>query len=99
MADDRKQEKIAEQKPQESEGTLLDGLKRALGEKYDFVEAALSGNASKQALTAAGLGLLSDALADEINDIAAEIMGDIILEDQGGYYTIIEDYREIFEHE
>ena len=35
-----------------------------------------------------------DAVADEINEIAAEIFGDVILEDGEGGYAIIEDYRE-----
>ena len=35
-----------------------------------------------------------DAVADEINDIAVETFGDVILEETDGAYAIIEDYRE-----
>ena len=35
---------------------------------------------------------MPDALADRINTAACDILGDIILEDAGGYYTVIEDY-------
>ena len=35
-----------------------------------------------------------DAVADEINEIAAEIFGDVILEEGEDGYVIIEDYRE-----
>ena len=35
-----------------------------------------------------------DAMADEINEIAAEVFGDVILEEGAQGYVIIEDYRE-----
>ena len=99
-----KQEPIIEEKPMEKEiCTSADSpakeLENSLGAKFDFLIAALESDAGKQAAVANALGIMADALADEINDIAAEIIGDIVLEDQGGYYAIIEDYREIFENE
>ena len=69
----------------------------AFGEKLDFILAALSSDAKRQREIAESLGKMTDVLADEINDLAADVIGDIILEDAGGYYEIIEDYREIFE--
>ena len=45
------------------------------------------------------IGTLPDALADTVNELAAEILGDIILEDNGDFYEIIEDYRELFEND
>ena len=74
-------------------------LRVALGEKFDFILAALAENAAEQRRIAETLGSMTDLIADEINDAAADIIGDIILEDVGGYYAIIEDYREIFENE
>ncbi len=74
-------------------------LKTALGDKYEFVLAALDEDIAQQKAIAARLGLLPDALADMINDIAADILGDIILEDAVGGYTIIEDYKELFKNE
>ncbi len=76
-----------------------DDLKTALGEKYEFVLAALQEDLAMQKTVASRLGLMPDALADMINDIAADIIGDIILEDQAGGYTIIEDYKELFDNE
>ena len=38
--------------------------------------------------------MLAGAMADAINDIAAEMWGDIILEDGGGYYRVIDDYAD-----
>ena len=78
------------------EQSIADALRAALGEKYEFVTAALSEDAERQREISDRLGILAEALADEINDAAAEITGDIILEDVGDFYTIIEDYREIF---
>ncbi len=39
-------------------------------------------------------GILPDALAEEINELAFDITGDSVLETDGNYYTIIEDYKE-----
>ena len=40
--------------------------------------------------------LLPEALVDEINDTAAEIFGDILIEEADIGYQIIEEYRSIF---
>ena len=52
---------------------------------------------AQQREAAAVLGKLPDAVADEINELTAEKMGDILLEDNGNGYEIIEDYRELLE--
>ena len=39
-------------------------------------------------------GKMLDAVADEINGIAADVFGDVILEEDGSAYAIIEDYKE-----
>lgn len=72
-------------------------LKEILKEKYEFIEAAIHENFTLQKEIAKKLSMMSDAIADSINDAAANVFGDIILEDCGFGYTIIEDYREIFE--
>ncbi len=87
-------EAVIEEKRAES-----DDIRTALGEKYEFVLAALREDFATQKSIASRLGLMPDALADMINDIAADIIGDIILEDALGGYTIIEDYKELFEDE
>ena len=56
--------------------------------------AALCVDAERQQRAAAARGMLTDAMADAINDIAAEMWGDIILEDGGGYYRVIDDYAD-----
>lgn len=74
-------------------------LRTALGDNYEFVLLALSNNFSGQARFASSRGVMLDAIADKINDIAAEVFGDIILEDCDGGYTIIEDYKGLFDDE
>ncbi len=70
----------------------------ALSHYMDFVIAALNSDGYKQTESAEKRGRLADALADEINEIAAEVYGDIILEKEDGIYRVIEDYREVFEN-
>ncbi len=70
-------------------------LRSALGEKYEFLIAALEEDEKKQKDIAARLGEVPDVLADEINELASELLGDIVLEDIGGSYIVIEDYKEL----
>lgn len=69
-------------------------LQKALGELAEFVRLAAAGDRAGERRFAAAHGLMPDALADRINTAACDILGDIILEDAGGYYTVIEDYVE-----
>ena len=73
-----------------------ESLLSALVPYMDFVKAALDGDGSKQAKISAERGRLPDSLADEINEVAANTFGDIILEKNGDIYNIIEDYTEVF---
>ena len=49
--------------------------------------------ASERAFAAAR-GALTDAVADTVNDIAAGEFGDIILEESGGAWRVMEDYAD-----
>jgi hypothetical protein len=73
-------------------------IKGALGEKYEFLLAVLSSDIGKQREIAKRISEIPDAIVDEINEIAADVYGDIILEKLGAAYTVIEDYREVFEN-
>lgn len=67
-------------------------LKTALGERYEYLIAVLNGDKVKQRQITS----MPDAIADEINEIAADILGDIIIEeDDDGGYRVIEEYREV----
>lgn len=59
-----------------------------------FLVAVIQENAAAQRQFARDRGLLIDAVADEINSVAADVLGDIILEDHGNGYVVIEDYLE-----
>jgi 23S rRNA G2069 N7-methylase RlmK/C1962 C5-methylase RlmI len=60
----------------------------------EFLVAAIQENATAQRQFARNRGLLIDAVADEINGIAVDVFGDIILEESGNGYAVIEDYLE-----
>jgi len=71
-------------------------LRSVLGWKYEFLLAALDGDKDRQKQVAKRLSAMPDAIADEINEAAAELLGDIILEEgDDGDYRVIEDYREV----
>ena len=73
-------------------------LLKALAPNINFILFALEGNAYKQEAYAREMGRMLDSLADEINEISAEVYGDIILEKDGNAYTVIEDYKEMFDN-
>lgn len=81
------------------EGFGTDALKKILKEKYGFIVAAYNEDFSVQRKLASELSVMVDALADEINDVCVDVLGDVLLEENNGGYSIIEDYRELFEND
>lgn len=77
----------------------VDELKKQLGEKYEFIVAAKNEDFSAQHELAKKFSTFTGVLADGINDLAANILGDIILEETEDGYTIITDYMEMFEND
>ncbi len=60
-----------------------------------FLVAALSEDTASQRSIARKDGALPDAIAEKINALAAELLGDIVLEEsESGGYAVIEDYVE-----
>lgn len=89
-------EMIPEPQPEPAEA--VGGFAEELGELFEFVKLAEQGDAVGQRRFAAERHEMIDFIADSINEKAVEIIGDVILEDCGGYYTFIEDYRkEVFQ--
>ena len=72
------------------------GLPEALGELLEFVSLCASGDIAGQREFARRRGELPELVADTVNALAADIIGDIILEECDGGYALIEDYRELF---
>lgn len=69
-------------------------LAQALGDLVDFFPLALAHNRAAQRDFAAKHGGMLDAVADKINTVAGDILGDIVLEEVDGAYAVIEDYLE-----
>ena len=69
-------------------------LSDALTDYLPFIAAVAAGDAGAQRNACRDMGKMIDAVADEINDVAVEIFGDVILEEADGGYAVIEDYRE-----
>ena len=62
-----------------------------------FLRAVAEENAEKQRIAAKALGKMPDAVAEEINVLSFDCMGDVLLEDDGVCYRVIEDYRDFME--
>ena len=62
-----------------------------------FLAAVLRGDAEAQAQEAEKRSSLEELVADEINGIAAEYTGDILLEEAERGFAVIEDYRMLAE--
>lgn len=76
-----------------------EGLAAALGELCEFVRLAASGDADAQRAYARARGKMLDAIVDEINTVTGDILGDIILEEADGAFTVIEDYMDQLKQE
>ena len=75
-------------------------LKEKLGDLVEFVNLALNADRPKQIAYAREHGEMIDSLADRINEISADILGDILLEEaENGGYAVLEDYRALWEEQ
>ncbi|MBR2906553.1 MAG: TerB N-terminal domain-containing protein [Clostridia bacterium] len=74
-----------------------DRLASVFGTLYPFVLAAYRADYPAERRFAAEQGRIAELIVDEINELAADALGDILLEESDGGYTVIEDYRSIFE--
>ncbi len=86
--------------PNESNAPQGDGLYAqlysSLGSLASFVNLCKGASLIDQRKFASAHGTTTDELADKINECAVELFGDIILENDGSAYTIIEDYLFLF---
>ena len=72
-------------------------LKTELSEFVDFINCALCGDIKGQRDFARARGEMTDSIADRINEIAADAIGDILLEeDDNGGYRVLEEYLELW---
>ena len=73
-----------------TEADFLADLKKYL----PFLSSALRGDVRGQRKCAEALHTSAELVADRINEIAAEHMGDILLEEAENGFEVIEDYTE-----
>ena len=59
-----------------------------------FLDAVLAEDVNGQRMAASKLGKLIDAVAEEINELTVDVMGDVLLEDGDSGYRVIDDYRD-----
>lgn len=74
-------------------------LQSKLGDLFVFINLSLNQDPAAQRAFARNRGEMLDSIADRINETAADILGDVLLEECDGAYTVIEDYRPLFESE
>ena len=81
-------------------GDTVEGLSGVLSDnEKEFTIAAFDCDAEGERAAAAKEGVSPILMADRINSAAFDVMGDVILEDAGGCFTVIGDYREEIEAE
>jgi RNA processing factor Prp31 len=85
------EEKITELTPLLNENDFFASLEEA---EIAFIKAAISENFDEQGSIAVKAGSLADVIADKINSLSADMRGDILLEDIGIGYAVLEDYIE-----
>lgn len=84
------------QTPAINPDSLYSQLYESLGAIAGFVNLCKGSSLTEQRKFASSHGTSADELADKINEAAVELFGDIILENNGEAYTIIEDYLFLF---
>lgn len=77
--------------------TPRSAFEKAISQYAEFFDYVLGGKHYEQIQYCRMNGFLPDAVVDEINEMAVEHLGDILIEENDGGYIVIEDYRSIFE--
>ena len=93
-----KEEAKKGEQDQETQEPIMEFLKE-ICEYKDFFDAIVSRDMVRQREFCRKKGIFSESAVDFINEKAADILGDILLEEGDSGYEIIEDYREMFDTE
>ena len=84
--------------PKSENTSEKNSLQKELSEFVGFINCALCGDVKGQKEFARARGEMMDSIVDRINEIAADAIGDVFLEeDENGGYRVIEDYIELWE--
>ena len=82
---------IAENKQNDSE------IRVSFGDFMPILDALLSGESRAIHQIAQARGQMPESLADRINEIAFDVIGDTLVEETEDGYRILEEYKELFE--
>ena len=74
-------------------------LSQALGGLVTFLPLAAAADRAAQRAFALQQGLMPDAIADKINTVVGDFLGDVVLEEENGVYVIVEDYLDFLREE
>jgi hypothetical protein len=85
---------ISEETPVPQKTARADGWQGVLGELFSVLVQTAEGDPNAIRRYARGQGKLADAIADEINEVAWEKMGDAVIEERDGGFFVIEEYCE-----
>lgn len=86
-----KKEEVINEEPEDAK----DKADSPFGTLYPFLLICKSGYTKNQKIFAKENNMTLDEIADRINEIAVDVYGDIILEDTGDGYEIIQDYLDL----
>ena len=67
-------------------------------DKLEYIKAILFNDTKSQMEFLKKKGILAEALVDEINEIAVDEFGDILIEHDGEKYVVIEEYKDIVQN-
>ncbi len=89
-----------EESPAPAHAQDVSSTAEALGVLCEFLQLVARGEGgSAQRRLADEIGMLLDAVADKINTVTGDILGDIVLEQGDDGYILVEDYREWLQEE
>lgn len=94
---EEKKESCESTPPCESFGEELDGILALCPQYSAFLLALKEGNRTVWEEESKNLGKPASVIADEINAASFDVLGDVLIEDDGGGLSIIEDYLYIFD--
>ena len=80
----------------ESNSSIIAEIGTRVPKAVEFLRLCFSPSLAEQRKFASNIGKSPDELADLINEAALEIMSDILLEEDGMGYFIIDDYKDLF---
>lgn len=85
----------AETEPQGNFDSPMEEFLKKITTYRDFFDAVAHDDVKKQKELCRQNGWMAEAVVDEINEAATEIFDDILIEEKGDSYAIIEDYKSI----